>query len=122
MTYKYYTIEEVKKHNKLSDLWTIYKGEIYDITNFVKNHPGGNIIKNAGGKDIEIIWEEYGVEWHKNSNIVMENLKKYKIGKIKEKYRIKNKSKKTNIKYNIFKLINIILIIFVCYLMYNIIK
>ena len=122
MTTKYYTIEEVKKHNKISDLWTIYKGEVYNITNFVNNHPGGNIIKKAGGKDLEIVWEEYGFEWHNNNGIVINNLKKYKIGKIKEEYKIKNKVKKINKFNNIFKLINIILIIFVCYLIYNIIK
>ena len=115
---KNYTLQEVEKHNKKDDLWTIYKNNVYDITNFVKNHPGGSIILNAGGKNLEEVWNEYGFDWHMEDNSVIKILKKYKIGKVKEKF----KNKKINKKYKIFNIINIILIIFVFYIIYSIIN
>ena len=40
--------EEIKKHNKINDLWVIYKNFVYDLTDFVDNHPGGkNNIKSS---------------------------------------------------------------------------
>lgn len=81
-----YTIEDVKKHNKENDLWTYYKGDVYDITEFVKKHPGGKIILKAGGMDLEKVWDKFNVKWHKNSSRVGSFLKKYKIGKIKENF------------------------------------
>ena len=44
---KRYTFEEVEKHNSLNDAWTIIHNRVYDITKFIKNHPGGMIIFNA---------------------------------------------------------------------------
>ncbi len=81
-----YTIDDVKKHNKENDLWTYYKGDVYDITEFVKKHPGGKIILKAGGMDLEKVWDKFNVKWHKNSSRVGSFLNKYKIGKIKENF------------------------------------
>jgi cytochrome b involved in lipid metabolism len=58
---------------------TTYKGDKYDITEFEKNHPGGSIIKNANGRDLEEVWKEMGYEWHLTNNRVLAELKKYKI-------------------------------------------
>ena len=30
----FYTLEEVAKHNTPADCWTIYKGMIYDVTQY----------------------------------------------------------------------------------------
>jgi uncharacterized protein with NAD-binding domain and iron-sulfur cluster len=79
-----YTKEEVKKHNTIEDLWTYYKGNVYDLTDFIKDHPGGNIIMHAGGKDLEEEWKEHGYEWHANNKSVIKLLEKYKIGKLVE--------------------------------------
>ena len=81
-----YTIEEIQKHNKEDDLWTYYKGNVYDITKFVKHHPGGRLILNAGGKSLEQVWENFNVKWHNKDPEVQSNLEKYKIGKIKENF------------------------------------
>lgn len=80
------TLNEVKKHNKINDLWTYYKNNVYDITNFVPNHPGGKIILKSGGKNLEKVWEENGVSWHKNNSNVLKKLKEYKIGELIETY------------------------------------
>lgn len=43
--------EEVKKHNKIDDCWTVVKGRVYDITKVLKSHPGGfSKIYQAAGK------------------------------------------------------------------------
>ena len=45
-----YTLAEISKHNKAEDAWVIIDGKVYDITDFVDEHPGGNnILKNVGG-------------------------------------------------------------------------
>ena len=85
----YYSIEEVKKHTTKDSLWTYYKGEVYDVTEFMGSHPGGSLILNAGGKDLEQVWEDLGYSWHMENPYVMKTLKKYKIGKLKEGFQSK---------------------------------
>lgn len=81
-----YTINEVSKHDTEDDFWCHYNGNVYNLTNYISNHPGGSVILRAAGKDLKTVWEDNGVGWHlKNSNI-MGVLNKYKIGKIKENF------------------------------------
>lgn len=40
---KAYTKEEVEKHNKREDCWIIVDGGVYDVTNYVDEHPGTSI-------------------------------------------------------------------------------
>ena len=40
-----------------------FKGETYDITDFIPNHPGGSVIQKAIGNNLEDVWKENGVEW-----------------------------------------------------------
>lgn len=44
------SVEEFVKHNKPDDAWVCIKGQVYDMTDFIPQHPGGRapIIKNAG--------------------------------------------------------------------------
>jgi len=37
------TMEEVEKHVTKKDLWVVFQGEVYDITQYVLAHPGGNM-------------------------------------------------------------------------------
>lgn len=42
--------EEVARHRIEKDLWIIIDNEVYDLTKFVPDHPGGRaILRNAGG-------------------------------------------------------------------------
>ena len=49
-----FTREEVSKHNTRDDAWIIVDNNVYDVTDFVDMHPGGDsILKNVGGDSTE---------------------------------------------------------------------
>lgn len=46
------TPEEVSKHNTKDSLWIVINGQVYDLTNFLPNHPGGQkVLLKFAGKD-----------------------------------------------------------------------
>lgn len=57
----------------------MYKNGVYDITNFVSEHPGGEQILLAAGSSVEPFWMLYGV--HKNPEI-LELLESMRIGNV----------------------------------------
>jgi len=77
---KTYSINDVSKHNSKDDLWTYYKGKVYNITSFADKHPGGYIILQAGGKDLEKVWKDNNMSWHESNYLVQNTLKDYQIG------------------------------------------
>ena len=41
-TDKYFTYSDISKHNnKKKGIWVTYKDNVYNITDFIDNHPGG---------------------------------------------------------------------------------
>lgn len=81
--FKSYTLEEVAKHdNKNVGIWVTYKQGVYDITDFVDEHPGGSskIIMAAGGS-VEPFW------------LIFSNHKKHDIYDLLESMRVGNISK-----------------------------
>ncbi|XP_052425254.1 sulfite oxidase, mitochondrial isoform X2 [Carassius gibelio] len=73
-----YSLEEVTKHCSLdTGVWVTYKGGVYDITEFVAIHPGGDKILLAAGGALEPYWALYAV--HQQDH-VLEILSEYKIG------------------------------------------
>ena len=48
--YPSYTKKEILQHRKIADCWIIIHTEIYDVTHFIQQHPGGYqlILDNAG--------------------------------------------------------------------------
>jgi len=49
--------DEIKKHDKPHDCWVVYDGVVYDVTEFVPNHPGGAALWwQGGGRDITILY------------------------------------------------------------------
>lgn len=47
---KVFTSEEVQEHNRTGDTWLTIEGKVYDVSSFMKDHPGGEgiIAMNAG--------------------------------------------------------------------------
>ncbi|XP_051865408.1 sulfite oxidase, mitochondrial isoform X2 [Pristis pectinata] len=79
-SYPIYTRQDVAKHKTMeSGIWVTYKSEVYDITNFVELHPGGDKILLAAGGALEPFWSMYAV--HKQEH-VYEILEEYKIGEL----------------------------------------
>ena len=82
-TNKKYTYEEIKKHNTENDIWIIYKNQIYDVTNFLNNHPGGkDKLMLAAGNSVEPYWNVY--KQHYTPEIINNILDPMKIGTIKD--------------------------------------
>ncbi|CAN9512279.1 unnamed protein product [Ophioblennius macclurei] len=72
--------EEVTKHRSLENgVWVTYKGGVYDITEFVSMHPGGEKILLAAGGALEPFWSLYAVHSQEH---VLEILSEYKIGNL----------------------------------------
>merc|ERR1719469_1781796 len=48
----YYSAEDVAKHTSKNDCWVILDGKVLDVTNFLSDHPGGELaILTFAGKD-----------------------------------------------------------------------
>lgn len=74
-----YTLDEVLKHGSVKDrIWVTYGQGVYDITDYIDKHPGGDKIMLAAGGSVEPFWMMYGV--HKRREI-LNILEKYRIGK-----------------------------------------
>lgn len=75
-----FNYDEVTKHRSLEDgIWVTYKGGVYDITEFVAMHPGGNKILLAAGGALEPFWALYAVH---DQEYVLEILSQYKVGNL----------------------------------------
>lgn len=53
------TVEEVEKHNTPSDCWVIVDGWVYDLSNYGKIHPGGDVCYEVAGKDASMEFLAY---------------------------------------------------------------
>eukprot|EP00761_Pharyngomonas_kirbyi_P011953 gb/GECH01011979.1/.p1 GENE.gb/GECH01011979.1/~~gb/GECH01011979.1/.p1 ORF type:complete len:308 (+),score=102.60 gb/GECH01011979.1/:1-924(+) len=74
-----YSMDEVKKHNKRDDCWLVINQHVYDVSDFVDEHPGGDaILKNAGDDSTE------GFNGPQHDESANETLKNYYIGDLDE--------------------------------------
>jgi fatty acid desaturase 2 (delta-6 desaturase) len=74
---KYYDWEEIRKHNKKTDLWIVVNDIVYDVTKFQQKHPGGNkLLEYYGGQDATEVFNAF----HKEFDRVYKLAKYYKIG------------------------------------------
>lgn len=62
-------------------VWVVYKQGVYDITNFIMKHPGGDKILLAAGSSVEPFWMMYGI--HKDDKI-LRMLEEMRIGNISQ--------------------------------------
>lgn len=80
-TSKKYTAAEVAKHAGPDSVWVSYNGGVYDISDFVMEHPGGytNIMKAAGGP-LETWWSKDPYTFHPTNDRAQAFLKPRRIG------------------------------------------
>ncbi|XP_074270455.1 delta(8)-fatty-acid desaturase-like [Silene latifolia] len=59
-TLKYISEDELSVHNKKDDLWISISGKIYNVTNWVNNHPGGDLpLLYFAGQDVTNVFLAY---------------------------------------------------------------
>ncbi|KAI5741315.1 hypothetical protein M8J76_012407 [Diaphorina citri] len=81
-TLPWYSLSDIQNHKDLkSSIWVVFRQGVYDITEFVQMHPGGEIIMKAAGGSIEPFWAMYGVHLQDE---VFELLESYRIGNISQ--------------------------------------
>ena len=45
-------MKEVAKHNTVDDCWVVIEGNVYDMSSFISDHPGGSkVVMLYAGKD-----------------------------------------------------------------------
>lgn len=75
-----FRLSEVKEHGPQSERpWVTYQDKVYDITEWVGAHPGGEVILRAAGGAIEPYWDIFAI--HK-APYVREILEQYVVGRI----------------------------------------
>ncbi|XP_063222455.1 sulfite oxidase isoform X2 [Bacillus rossius redtenbacheri] len=63
-----YSLEQVQKHCSAKDrIWVTFNQGVYDVTEFVQQHPGGDKILMAAGSSVEPFWMLYAV--HQNPQV-----------------------------------------------------
>ncbi|KAF5336402.1 hypothetical protein D9611_006534 [Ephemerocybe angulata] len=75
-----YTAEDVEAHNTATSCWISRAGKVYDVTNFLQDHPGGDdLIIEYAGKDVEEVMKDPSEHVHSESAYDM--LQEYVIGR-----------------------------------------
>ncbi|MBW04831.1 Cytochrome b5, partial [Eschrichtius robustus] len=47
---KYYTLEEIQKHNHSKSIWLILHYKVYNLSKFLEEHPaGGEVLREQAG-------------------------------------------------------------------------
>jgi cytochrome b involved in lipid metabolism len=70
------TPDEVAQHTGPSDLWVTYKNNVYNVSEFAKEHPGGeDLLLDKAGQDITQDFEDVG-----HSPYAEETLQKLLVG------------------------------------------
>jgi len=71
-----YTFDEIKKHNTTKSCWLVIKNKVYDTTEFISQHPGGNFMLLGAGRDCTHLFQSY------HPLYVANMVEKYYIGEI----------------------------------------
>ncbi|XP_012272640.1 cytochrome b5 [Orussus abietinus] len=76
-----YSLGEVSRHDRAEDLWIVIHGKVYDLTRFLKEHPGGEeVLLNSAGKDGTTCFDDIG---HSMEAIKLRD--GFEIGEVAEK-------------------------------------
>ncbi|XP_008805633.2 acyl-lipid (9-3)-desaturase-like [Phoenix dactylifera] len=87
---RYITSEELRGHNTPGDLWISIQGKVYDVTGWVKDHPGGDIpLLNLAGQDVTDAFVAYhpGTTWALLDRFFVGYLADYRVSAVSKDYR-----------------------------------
>lgn len=74
-----YKWAEIERHSKLSDAWIVLDNKVYNITDWISKHPGGqNMILQELGRDATVIFETAHFDSSRDARLNV--LKPYFIG------------------------------------------
>ena len=86
-----FTKEEVAKHNTEKDCWVIIENQVFDISNFLSEHPGGKkVLVKVAGSDASKQFQSF----HK-PEVLVKYSPQLLIGKIGEA-KVEEKKEQTN--------------------------
>ena len=68
-------LKEIAKHTKKEDAWMALFGNVYDVTDWISIHPGGEVIMYGVGKDATAMFSGVG-----HQSDALQFMEKYKIG------------------------------------------
>ncbi|XP_075911098.1 cytochrome b5 [Petromyzon marinus] len=75
---KYFSLDEVKKHNSCRTTWVVIHHKVYDLTKFLEEHPGGEeVLLEQAGSDATESFEDVG-----HSSDARELSARYLIGEV----------------------------------------
>lgn len=79
------TPAEVARHAKINDCWIVHNGRVFDCTEFLYDHPGGEeLILQFAGKDVGDVLDDPIQHVHSNSAYLL--MEEYLIGKVPADY------------------------------------
>ncbi len=81
---KTYNMEEIATHNKKEDCWLVIETYVYDITDFVSKHPGGEIILTACGTDATAKFNNRPTTGTSHSSLARKMLQSLRLGSLSE--------------------------------------
>ncbi|KAG0165892.1 fatty acid alpha-hydroxylase [Apophysomyces sp. BC1034] len=74
-----FTLTQVQEHNSVDSCWMVYKGKVYDVTEFVRDHPGGEeILLQFAGADVTNVLDDE--TYHTHSDAACDLLEEYLLG------------------------------------------
>jgi len=86
---KKYALKEVESHNTKKSCWIVIHDNIYDVTKFLEEHPGGEeVLLEQGGKDATEPFEDVG-----HSTDARTMMKDYQIGELNDEDKTHTKDK-----------------------------
>jgi cytochrome b involved in lipid metabolism len=76
-----FSLEDLVLQRKLGQCWIVRKGRVYNVTEFVNDHPGGDdLITQFAGMDIGNAMEDEDEHMHSESAYAV--LEEYLVGKL----------------------------------------
>lgn len=77
-----YTLEDIAKHDSKEDCWMAIDDSVYDVTDYIDSHPGGEEILDGCGIDSTSIFMRRPSDGRSHSITAQVTLERYLIGEL----------------------------------------